>query len=84
MRLTMSDAGDATGDTLATVRDIVLSLLRLENCVVEPMPPLRPAVDMMVCFLNARRATPMWHTTPNGSAYQLQDICPLICLPHHT
>ena len=80
MRLMLSDAGAATRDTLAAVREIVPALLRLEDYAVQPMPPIRPAGDMLACFCNARRVTPMWRTTPDGSAYQLQDIANFIYL----
>jgi len=80
LRLTLSAAGAATGDTLAAVRDIVPALLQLEGYAVEPMPPLRSSEDMQACFCNARAVTPMWRTTPDGSAYQLQDIASFIYL----
>jgi len=80
LRLMLSDAGAVTGDTLAAVREIAPALLRLENYAVEPMPPLRAPGDILACFCNARRITSMWHSTPDGSAYQLQDIAEFIYL----
>lgn len=65
---------------LAAVRAIVPALLTASAYSVDPMPPLRSANDSLACYMNARRATPMWRTTPNGSAYQLQDIADFIYL----
>ena len=67
LRLVVSSAGE----TLAAVREIVPQLARLDAYAVEPMPPIREPADMLACFVNARRVTPMWQRTPNGDAYQL-------------
>ena len=76
LRLLVSAAGEA----LAAVADLVPQLVRVDAYAVEAMPPIRSAADMLACFVNARRATPMWRTTPNGSAYQLQDIANFVYL----
>jgi hypothetical protein len=55
-----------------TLAQIVPRLLKVDNYAVETLEPLRPPADMLRCFINARRVTPMWRVTPNGSAYQLQ------------
>lgn len=73
-------AARADGDTLAAARVIVPALLRLDEYAVEPLAPARSPGDMLACFLNARRGTPMWKTTPAGTAYQLQDIAEFIYL----
>lgn len=75
-RLLFSDAGE----TLAAVREIVPTLLKLDKYQVETLAPDRSKADMLACFVNARRATSMWKTTPNGSAYQLQDIANFVYL----
>jgi hypothetical protein len=80
LRLLVTAAGAAAGDTLAAVSELVPQLLRIDAYAVEPMPPIRPAADMLACFVNARRVTPMWRNTPNGSAYQLQDIANFVYL----
>jgi hypothetical protein len=80
LRLLASSAGGGVGDTLAAVRELVPQLMRIDGYAVEPMPPIRSAADMLACFVNARRVTPMWRSTPNGSAYQLQDIASFIYL----
>jgi len=69
LRLLASDAGE----TLAAVRAIAPALLALDGYAVAPLAPVRAPADMLACFFNARRVTPMWRTTCDGSAYQLQD-----------
>lgn len=69
LRLVASDAGE----TLAAVRDIVPALLALDGYAVQSLAPARPPADMLACFVNARRTTPEWVTTCNGSAYRLQN-----------
>jgi hypothetical protein len=78
--LTLRLLFSAAGETLAAVDEIVPQLMRLDSYDVEPLPQIRPAADMLACFVNARRVTPMWRTTPNGAAYQLQDIANFIYL----
>lgn len=55
-------------------------LLAADAYAVTPMPLLRPGADILACFLNARAVSPMWRTTPAGSAYQLQDSASFIYL----
>ena len=69
LRLVVSDAGES----LAAARQIVPALLALDAYAVKPLAPARPPADMLACFVNARRGTPMWVTTCNGSAYRLQN-----------
>ena len=76
LRLIASSAGE----TIDAVAQIVPQLMRLDSYAVEPMPQIRDPADMLACFLNARRITPMWRNTPNGNAYQLQDIANFIYL----
>jgi len=76
LRLIASSAGE----TIVAVQEIVPQLMRLDSYSVEPMPQIRSESDMLACFLNARRITPMWRNTPNGNAYQLQDIANFIYL----
>ena len=76
LRLIASSAGE----TMKAIHDIVPTLIRIDGYSVEPMPQIRDPEDMLACFLNARRITPMWKSTPNGNAYQLQDIANFIYL----
>ena len=69
-----------SGEMLAAVRGIVPALLTLDNYSVIPMKYIRSPSEMLACFVNARRTTPMWKSTPNGTAYQLQDIASFIYL----
>ena len=80
MQLVFARASTIAADTLAAVREIVPSLLRLNSYAVEPMPSIRSTNDSLACFVNARRMTPMWKNTPAGAAYQLQDIASFIYL----
>ena len=75
-RLLFSDAGE----TLTAVRAIVPTLLKLDRYQIEPLAPQRPPPDMLACFINARRNSPMWRTTPAGHGYQLQDTTSFIYL----
>ena len=71
-RLLASDAGE----TLAAVRAIAPALLALDDFAVQPLAENRSAADMLACFVNARRVTPMWQQNPcglKGSGYLLQD-----------
>lgn len=67
-------------DMIQSVTSIVPVLLQLNSYFVQPMPPIRSQADSLSCFINARRTTPMWRTTPNGNAYQLQDVANFIYL----